>query len=101
MHDSWIELTDWEVIKDENPNAMAAIESIDTKTETKVYNRGEITETDVEVKYVKIKLYSKTAALEMINKMLGYNLPEKKEITGKDGKDLMPVSIVFKDFSNE
>ena len=90
LHDSWIELTDWEVIKCQNPNAIAAIESIDTKTETKVFNRGESTEIDVEVKYVKIKLYSKTTALDMINKMLGYNMAEKKEITGKDGVPLIP-----------
>ncbi|MEI7526386.1 MAG: terminase small subunit [Mariniphaga sp.] len=100
LHDCWIELTDWEKIKTDNPDALNAIESIDTKTETKVYNRGEANETDVEIKYVKIKLYSKTTALDMINKMLGYNLPEKKEITGAGGSPLIPVNIIFKDFSN-
>lgn len=79
LHDCWIELTDWEVIKDENPDALSAIESIDTKTETKTYNKGEISETDVEVKYVKIKLYSKQQAIGMINDMMGYKAPVKLE----------------------
>jgi hypothetical protein len=32
--------------------------------------------------------------------MLGYDAPIKTELTGKDGKDLVPT-IVFKDFTNE
>lgn len=32
----------------------------------------------------------------------GFGKPKQStELTGKDGKDLMPVSIVFKDFKNE
>lgn len=80
LHDCWIELTDWEVIKSDNPDALSAIESIDTKTEFKTYNRGEVNETDVEVKYVKIKLYSKQQAIATINEMMGYKAPIKSEL---------------------
>jgi len=83
LHDSWIELTDWEQIKEENPDCLAAVESIDTKTETRtypvVYGEGDIKETEVETKYVKIKLYSKQQAIQMINEMMGYKAPVKME----------------------
>lgn len=81
LHDCWIELNDWEQIKQNNPNALDAIESIDTKTEYKTYNRGGEEESDVEIKYVKIKLYPKISAISEINKMLGYNAPDKSEST--------------------
>ena len=35
-------------------------------------------------------MYDKQKSLDSINQMLGYNAPEKREITGKDGKDLIP-----------
>ena len=36
-----------------------------------------------------IELMDKSKAIESINRMLGYNAPEKKEVTGKDGRDLL------------
>jgi len=56
LHDTWIELSDWEQIKRENPNALDAIESIDTKTETRVYKTERDDEQEVETKYVNIRL---------------------------------------------
>jgi len=94
IHNSWIELSEWEDIKEKNPDALSAVESIDTKTENRTFD-----EENIEVKYVKIKLYSKIAAIAEINKMLGYNAAIKTELTGKDGKDLMPPTYVFKKFN--
>jgi phage terminase small subunit len=103
LHDNWIELTEWEQIKEENPDCLAAVESIDTKTESKTYAvmiGEDLKESEVETKYVKIKLYSKTTAMDMINKMMGYNAAEKRELTGKDGKDLMsPFAELMKQAS--
>ena len=101
LHDNWTELSFWDQILEENPNAMAAVESIDTKTETRRIKTDGDDELDIEVKYVKIKLYSKQAAIESINKMLGYNLPEKKELTGKDGSPLIPPQVIFQDISGK
>jgi phage terminase small subunit len=84
LHDCWIELTDWEVIKADNPDALSAIETIDTKTETRTYNKGEVTETDVEIKYVKLKLHSKAQAIGMINDMMGYKAPAKISLEVED-----------------
>ncbi len=52
IHDGWIELTDWENIKKDNPYILTAIESIDTKTEQRTYKTDEDPETDVEIKYI-------------------------------------------------
>jgi phage terminase small subunit len=103
LRNDWIELTDWEEIKRNNPTILSAIESIDYKTETKVYGTEGDDEQEVEIKYVKVKLYPKIAAISEINKMMGYNAPIRGEITGKDGKDLIPikVKIEFGDPNNE
>ena len=85
LHNSWIELKEFESLTDDQKSA---IESIDTKTE--VVNMGEETLT---VKYVKIKLYSKTQALDMINKMLGWNAPTKQDITSLGEKLSSTVNV--------
>lgn len=82
LHDNWIELSDWELIKENNPDAMSAIESIDTKTETKIYKTDGDDEQEVEIKYVKIKLFSKTEAIKTINEMMGYKSADKIEHSG-------------------
>ncbi len=69
LHDTWITLKEFESLTDDQK---AGIESIETKTEHKLLNDG-----DIATKYVKIKLYSKTVALAEINKMMGYHAAEK------------------------
>jgi len=78
LHNNWIKLEEWEEIKENNPGALDAIESIDTKTETiMVPINGK--KVPVKVEYIKIKLYDKLAAIEKLAKMYGYNAPEKVE----------------------
>lgn len=72
LHNTWIELKDFESLTDDQKSS---IESIDTKVEVKPDGN--------EVNYVKVKLFSKTMALEVINKMLGFNAPQKTDITTK------------------
>ncbi len=48
---------------------------------------------------IELKLHGKAWTIERICKMLGYDAPVKQEITGKDGKDLVPrieVEIIDK-----
>jgi len=93
LHDDWIELASWNQIKDSNPELLATIESIDTKTEYRTIKTDGDNEQVIEIKFVKIKLYGKTVAIDMINKMLGYNMAEKKDLT-TNGKDLNPNIII-------
>lgn len=76
IHNDWIELKDWEHIKRDNPGILAAVETIDTKTEERTI--GE--DCDLEISYVKVKFFSKIQAISEINKMMGYNEPEKSEV---------------------
>jgi len=88
LHDTWIELSDWEQIKRENPNAL---DGIDTKTETRVYKTERDDEQEVETKYVKIKLYPKLIAIKEINEMMGYKAPVKLEHDVKDLSHLQDI----------
>ena len=75
LHNTWIELKEFESLTDDQK---ASIENIDTKTEERT-----IEERLIITKYVKIKLFSKTTAIEQINKMMGYNEPEKLQHSGE------------------
>ena len=94
LYDSWIELANWEEIKENTPELLSIIESIDFKTEHRSFKTDGGEEQDIEVKYVKVKLYSKLQAIELINKMMGYNLPVKSDLT-TNGKELPSTSIIL------
>lgn len=76
MHNTWIERKEFDKLTD---GQKASIKSISTKVLKK--NIG--TKDDpliVDVEFVKIELYDKIKAIECINKMLGYNEPEKVDV---------------------
>lgn len=76
MHNTWIERKEFDKLND---SQKASIKSISTKVLKK--NIG--TKDDpqiVDVEFVKIELYDKIKAIECINKMLGYNEPEKVDV---------------------
>jgi len=72
-HNSWIELKDYEKLKAEDPECMAAIQSIETKVEKKIGPDKKL----INVEYVKITCHSKIAALQAIDALLGYKSAEK------------------------
>lgn len=78
LHNTWITLKEFEDLTDDQK---ACIESIDTKTEIKTVQGGDFDKElfEIETKYIKIKLFSKLTAIETINRMLGFNAPEKHE----------------------
>jgi hypothetical protein len=85
LYNDWIELSKWDDIRTNNPSLLSAIESIDTKTEKRTIKGEHDIETDIEIKYVKLKFHSKTTAIAEINKMMGYNSPEKVDLSNTDG----------------
>lgn len=100
LHNTWIELKEFEALTDDQK---ANIESIDTKTDTRFEYNPETNKKDKEVtvRYVKIKLYSKTTALEMINKMLGYNEAQKLDVRSPDGSMSPNKTIDLSGLSDE
>jgi len=87
MHNTWVELKDFEALTDEQK---ACIESIETKTIKKTL-AGDVA-IDILTEYVKIKLFSKEKALENICKMLGYNAASQMDITS-GGEKIQPQVI--------
>jgi len=86
IHDTWIERKEFEKIKKNNPEILDCIQEIETKIQTKQVwefneDKNKKERIPYEIEYVKIKLYSKQNSLDSISKMLGYNAPEKTDIT--------------------
>lgn len=74
MHETWTVRKEFDKLTDEQK---ACISEIKTRTSL-VIGSDEIAR---EVEEIHIKLYDKQKALESISKMLGYNEPDKTEIT--------------------
>ncbi len=73
-------------IDDETAGAIAGVESFDSMSD------GELTGTTK-----KIKITDKRAALDSICRMMGYNAPDKSEISTKDGNpilQILPIKLV-------
>jgi phage terminase small subunit len=79
LRDGWMSLKDYEQLTEDQKSIIQEVTTKDTKYGSEV----------------KIKLYDKQKSLDSITAMLGFNAPEKKELTGKDGKDLIiePITI--------
>jgi len=73
MHEDWITLKEFNSLSD---GQKACIQTTETETRTEIKNGSPI-----KVKYVKIKLYGKQAALESIAKMMNYYQPKGIDIT--------------------
>lgn len=87
LHNTWIERTDFEVLTKDQKDS---IKSISTKILKKNIGTSDDPEI-VDVEYVKIELYDKQKSLDSISKMLGFDAPVKTEVTGANGKDLIPM----------
>lgn len=81
LHNDWIERSDYESLTEEQKSC---IKSITTKIQKRNIGTSDIPDI-VDVEYVKVELYDKQKSLDSISKMLGFNAPEKKEFTGKNG----------------
>jgi phage terminase small subunit len=93
LHNTWINRKDFESLTEDQKSCIAEI-----STQTKIQRIGEEL---VDVDFVKIKLYDKQKALDSISKMLGFDAPIKTELTGKDGKPLIPQKITGITFNEE
>jgi phage terminase small subunit len=88
LRSSWLKLKEFEQLTDEQK---ACIQEITSREVKRITDNGD---TIIE-SWVKIKMYDKQKSLDSISTMLGFNAPEKRELTGKGGKDLViePITI--------
>ena len=77
LHNTWIKLEELEELKKTNPEILDAIESTESKTENRIIDKE-----NVSIVYIKIKLHSKIAALQRIDKLMDYEAAEKIEHSG-------------------
>lgn len=89
LHNTWIQRKEFEQLTDDQK---ACISEISTQTRNIISNEQSEA---IAVEFVKIKLYDKQKALDSISKMLGYDAPIKTELTGKDGKPLIPPARIL------
>jgi len=73
LHNTWVERKEFDQLTQDQKDC---IQEIDTKVVKKLDNDGE----PFDVEYVRIKLYDKMRAVEILNKMLGFNEPDKLDI---------------------
>ena len=74
LNNTWIELKEFEQLKKDNPNILDCIQEIFTKTETRKEYNPETQKKDlnIEICYVKLKLYDKQKALENLGRHTNY-----------------------------
>ncbi len=86
MHDTWMEKKAFDKLTDEQKSCIAEI-----STQIKKFSSED--GDDIEVEFVKIRLYDKQRSLDSISKMMGYDAPTKLDITS-GGLPLEPPRIV-------
>ena len=92
VRNGWMSLKDFESLTEDEK---ACIKSIETKQTKRTTLGGE----EVIDEQVKITCYDKQKALDSIVSMLGYNAPDKTELTGKDGSPIeLKGSINIRDW---
>ncbi len=85
IHDGWLTLKEFNELTEEQMASISEISSVKKKT---IDENGDPEYVDM----VKIKLHDKHKALETLNKMLGYNEPEKIDHSGDI--QLTPIDFV-------
>ncbi len=73
LHNSWIERKEFDNLTEEQKSC---IEEISTQIKTSRNTDGTLEENE----YVKIKLYSKQKSLDSINRMLGFDAPDRIQV---------------------
>lgn len=89
MHNSWIERVEFDKLTSKQK---AAIKSISTKISKKNIGTSDDPEI-VDVEYVKIELHDKLKAIERICKMLGWDAPEKMDVTSNGSSIAPPANV--------
>lgn len=95
LNKDWITRKDFEELQKTNPDVLDAIQEIDHKVIKKTFKElngesGNFEDVPYDIEYVKIKLYDKTKAIQDILKAMGWNDPDKIELSG--GLDLSQIT---------
>lgn len=78
LHNTWIERKEFDKLTNDQKSCIA---EISTQTKQITEWQGE-TPVPVTVEFIKVKLFDKQKALDSISKMLGFDAPDKIEVSG-------------------
>lgn len=78
LHNTWIERKEFDQLTKEQKASISEL-SYQTRIEMKWVGDVQVPE---KVDYIKIKLYDRQKSMDAINRMLGYDSPEKIEVSG-------------------
>ena len=92
MHNTWIERKEFDLLSTQEKSA---IKSISTKIMKKNIGTSEDPEI-VDVEYVKVELNDKLKAIERICKMLGWDAPEKVNVTTGANDNSIVIQVIDK-----
>lgn len=73
IYDNWFELADFKILKRDHPEVLPLIKKITPYVQSNKMT-GEL------IRHVSVEFYDKLEAIKMINKMQGYDVPEKLEV---------------------
>ena len=85
FHKTWVTREELENLTEQQKSC---IKSIKSRTRKTITDKGDL----VEIDEVCIELHDKLKALDSIVKIMGFEASTKHEVTGKDGKPLIPDS---------
>lgn len=93
LHLTWITRKEFEDLSDDDKGC---IQEIDTKIKTEYQFNPETEKKEpISVEYVRIRLFDKAKSLESINKMLGYDLPTKIDLSNEDGSFKSLPTVIY------
>jgi phage terminase small subunit len=90
LREGWIALKEFGELTEDQ---LACIQEVSSRQTKRVDGEGGM----VLEEWVKVKLYDKQKSLDSIKAMLGFDAPERQEITGKDGAPLIPRDLMTED----
>lgn len=93
LHNTWITRKEFDELTEDQK---ASIAEISTQTRQETVGKGTHDESVIDVDFVKIKLWDKQKSLDSINKMLGFDVAQKIDVTSKGDKlDTGPIIQVI------
>jgi phage terminase small subunit len=95
LHNTWIERKDFDQLSESEKACIAEI-----STQTRKVPLGKDGDEEVEIEFVKVKLFDKQKALDSISKMLGYDAPTKNINMNYDRKSISELFPEDEDLVN-
>lgn len=89
LRSDWMNVKDWEELTDEEK---AILSEVKTQVTTTYSKQGDPITNEI----LHFKTHNKLAAIEMLNKMFGFNQPDQVELSGKDGAPIEITGMVIK-----